>query len=161
MKQIDHIDPGLLVVTDPPSSHTVRDARDSIQSLYLNGRPIPPVLVVWYGPRRYLILDGHSRAYIQALRGTDIAALLLQSNSDAQAILELEYQRHIPRFPHRRFLMGQQSLRALTKEAHAWAARYGFVSIEDLLHLDLNSLLPQNPTGRHAGRTSADRGHSA
>jgi hypothetical protein len=161
MKQIDHIDPGLLIVTDPPSSHTVSDARDTIQSLYLSGRPIPPVLMVWYGPRRYLILDGHSRAYIEALRGTDIAALLLQSNSDAQAVLQLEHQRDIPPFPHRRFLMGQQTLRALTKEAHSWAARYGFVSIADLLHLDLNRLLPQKPTERQAGRTSADRGHSA
>lgn len=132
-------DPNELRVTDAPTLCTLQRIGCEVEECLNAGGTVAPICVIGQAKSCYLILDGHNRAYLLAERNVPIHALLLNSIRDPDTILELEGRSAIPRFPHREYLKGNQSLAQLRSMAARQARRLGNVTIEHLRHVDLDS----------------------
>ena len=93
-------------------------------------------------PLGLLILDGNCRAYLLANYNRSINALVLTRDSDRDVLLELQHSRKIPSFPHREYLMEKVRLSELRSQAVNAAQRYGFLSIQRLLEINIDTIEP-------------------
>jgi len=141
MRKISALDPKRLIVTDPPTSLTIAAAYE-LRKIDLLWNNTPPIVVVPYQPLGLLILDGHCRAYVLAFCNRPIRARALTHNSDRDALLELEHSRKIPPFPHREYLMEKINLSQLRLQAFQQAKSYGFLTVQGLLDMDIDSIKP-------------------
>lgn len=145
VKHIDSIAPEVLIATDPPSYYTLARKIEEVRPRLLAREPsIDPIFVTAYSSRYFLILDGHCRSYLLADRNLPITGLVLHRDSDKDIILAMEKHGDIPPFPHREYLMGHCNLSHLIKSAKQWAYKTGFLSVKQLLSLDLNNIKPSD-----------------
>jgi hypothetical protein len=144
MEEIAGVNPKQLIVTDPPNSYSVSAAYERHGTLLLQNNPIPPIVVVAYR-RLALILDGNCRAYLLAHLNRPIHALVLTRDSDRDILLELQAHRDIPPFPHHEYLAENMKLHELRSQAIVFAKLYGFLTVQRLLEMDIDSIEPVLP----------------
>lgn len=145
VKHIDSIAPEVLIATDPPSYYTLARKIEEVRHRLLAKEPsVDPIFVTAYSSRYFLILDGHCRSYLLADRNLPIPGLVLHRDSDRDIILAMEKHGDIPPFPHREYLMGHCNLSYLINNAKQWAFKKGFLTVKQLLSLDLNNIKPSD-----------------
>lgn len=66
---------------------------------------------------RFLILDGNHRSVAAALLNREVVLHIVESDHDADELLELEADGTIAPFPHRRFLAGSMTFDVLRADA--------------------------------------------
>lgn len=141
MEEIAAVSPKQLIVTDPPSSWSVAAVYERHKTRLLQDFPIPPIVVMAYG-RSALILDGNCRAYLLAHLNRPIRALVLTQDSDRDILLALQTHADIPPFPHREYLAENMKLHELKSQAIVSAKLYGFLTVQKLLAMDIDSIEP-------------------
>jgi hypothetical protein len=149
MEEITAVSPKQLIVTDPPNSHSVANAYERYKIRLLQDFPIPPIVVIAYRRSAYqrsaLILDGNCRAYVLAHLNRPIRALALTRDSDRDIILDLQAHANIPPFPHHEYLAENMKLDELRAQAIVFAKLYGFLTVQKLLEMDIDSIEPVPP----------------
>ena len=144
MEEIAAVSPKQLIVTDPPNSSSVSATYERHKVHLLQNSPIPPIVVVAYR-RSALILDGNCRAYLLAHLNRPIRTLVLTRDSDRDILLELQAHRDIPAFPHHGYLAEDMKLNQLRSQAIVFAKLYGFLTVQKLLQMDIDSIEPVAP----------------
>jgi hypothetical protein len=155
MEEIAAVSPKQLIVTDPPNSYSVAAVYERHKTRLLQDFPIPPIVVMAYR-RSALILDGNCRSYLLAHLNRPIRALVLTRDSDRDIILELQAHRDIPPFPHHEYLAEKMELNQLRSQAIVFAKLYGFLTVQRLLEIDIDTIEPvPSPTFSKAAKIRA------
>jgi len=135
MKEITAISPDNLIVTDPTDI-------PSVSRGHLPNEPFLPIVVVAHHHSGLLILDGNCRAYLLTHLNVPIRAFLLTRDEDRDLLLDLQFHRKIPPFPHHEYLMEKMNLDTLRLRAIENAQRYGFLTVRRLLEMDPETIEP-------------------
>lgn len=144
MEEIAAVSPKQLIVTDPPNSSSVAAVYERHKTRLLQDFPIPPIVVMRY-QRSALILDGNCRAYVLAHLNRPIRALLLTRDSDRDILLDLQAHADIPPFPHHEYLAENMKLHELKSQAIVFTKVYGFLTVQRLLEMDIDTIEPVPP----------------
>ncbi|MCU0857094.1 MAG: hypothetical protein MUC65_01655 [Pontiellaceae bacterium] len=129
-----------LVVTLPPDFDKISAVYNHYEKELNENAPLPPIIVTRSFSNSFLILDGHCRGYLLAVRNRVIRALCLNRAEDQGLLLSLEQRGEIPSFPHLDFLKGLQGINDLRQAANMSARAYSALTMTDFLSCDPGQL---------------------
>jgi len=126
--------PTLAVLTNPVTSRTLM--WPEYEHDLLHGGWVPPLIVSPVNrnlAQAYIILDGNHRTCLCAKHGYLVPAYLMTLKTTPDEILQLELSEQIRPFPHRDFLLGDQSFQDLMGGAIKAALELS-ETVEEALH---------------------------